>query len=101
MFGNELDFSWTILSVLVSPEIKINVFGAQGHVRKVRNHRNEGFEGSHISKSKSYKLKSKQNHITELLDILLPQVYNTNGPTIAKHVNIVGFSGFPKESSYI
>ena len=31
------------LDVLVSPEIKIIGFGAQGHVQKLPNHRNEGF----------------------------------------------------------
>ena len=44
-------------------------FEGHGHVRKSRNHRNEGFEGSHISKSKSYKFKLEQNNSTELLSI--------------------------------
>ena len=42
----------------------------QGHVRKYRNHRNERFEGSPISKSKSYKFKSQQNNPPELLRLL-------------------------------
>ena len=57
--------SWTILSVLVSPKIKIDGFGAQGHAQRSGNHRNERFEGSHMSKSKRYKFKSKQNDIME------------------------------------
>ena len=38
-------------------------FGAQGHVKKTANHRSEGFEGSNISKSKSYKFKLEQNNL--------------------------------------
>ena len=53
------DLSSIILNVLVSPKIKIIGSGAQGHVQKSRNHENEGFEGSHITKSKSYKSKMK------------------------------------------
>ena len=41
-------------------------FGAQGHVQK---HRNDGFEGSHMSKSKSYKFELEQNNSTKLLSI--------------------------------
>ena len=55
----------------MSPEMKINGSGAQGHVRKSRNQRSEGSEGSHLSKSKSYKFKLKQNHTTEPLSISL------------------------------
>ena len=54
------------------PKIKMNGFGAQGHVEKARNHRNEAFEGSHIMKSKSSKFKMEQNKNTELLNISLP-----------------------------
>ena len=43
--------------------------GAQRHVRKSRDHSNEGFEGSHTSKSKSYQFTLKQNNTTELLSI--------------------------------
>ena len=46
-----------------SPEM-IRVL-SQGHVRTSRNHENEGFEGSHIIKSKSYKSKMEQNSITD------------------------------------
>ena len=60
------DLSWIIWSVLESPKIKINDFGARGHVQKPRNHRNEKFEGSHISKSKRYKSKMEQNDSLEL-----------------------------------
>ena len=45
----------------MSPEIQINCFGAQGQVPKSRNHRSEGLEGSHINKSRSYKLKMEHN----------------------------------------
>ena len=48
------------------------VLGPRGHVQKVRNHRNEVFEGSHIMKSKSYKFKSKQDNIEELLSVSFP-----------------------------
>ena len=66
------DLSWVFKSSLGSPKMNNIGFGAQGHVRKSRNHRNEGFEGSHISKSKSYKPKLKQNNTTELLSISSP-----------------------------
>ena len=56
----------------MSPEIKNIGFGAQGHFPKSRNHRNEGLEGSRISKSKSYKFKLKQNKTTEVLKISFP-----------------------------
>ena len=62
-------FSSNLWSVLVS---QINGLGAQGHVRKSRNHRNEGSEGSHVTKSKSCKFKLKQNNIMELLSISFP-----------------------------
>ena len=65
-FTEDYGFPWIIWSVLVSPKIDNISFGAQGHDRKSRNHRNEGFEGSHTSKSKSYKIKLKQNCTTEL-----------------------------------
>ena len=57
------------LGVLVSQKMKIDGVGKKGHVRKSRNHENAEFEGSPISKSKSYKFKLKQNNITELLNI--------------------------------
>ena len=47
-------FSWIILSVLVSPKINHIGFGAQGHVRKSRNHEHEGFHDFSIVKRKSY-----------------------------------------------
>ena len=56
----------------MSPKINHSGFGAQGHVWKSRNHRNEGFEGSPITRSKSYKLKLEQNSTTELLSIYFP-----------------------------
>ena len=62
------EFSWIILSVPVSPKTTSIGFGAQGHVQKSRNHRNDGFEGSHITKSESSKFKLKQNNTMELLN---------------------------------
>ena len=56
----------------MSPKINNIGFGAHGHIQKSRNHRNEGFECSHISKSKSYKFKLKQIKTTELLSISFP-----------------------------
>ena len=53
-FQNVFGFSWIIWSILVSPKINNIGFGAQGHVKKSRIHRNEGFSVSLISKSKSY-----------------------------------------------
>ena len=67
-----LVFSPIIWRMLAFSETKINGFGAQGHVPKSRNHTNEGLEGSHISKPKSYKFKLKQNNHTELLSISFP-----------------------------
>ena len=60
------------LSILGSPKINDIGFGAQGHVQKSRHHDNEGSEGSHTSKSKSYKFKLKQDNTTELLNISFP-----------------------------
>ena len=60
----------------MSPKMNNIGFGAQGYVQKSRNHRDEGFEGSSISKSKSYKSKSQQNDITELLRISFPSIYH-------------------------
>ena len=71
------DFSLIIWSALVSPKIHNIGFGAQGHVRKIRNHENQGLEGLHTRKSKSYKFKLEQNNTTELVSIIsffnLPQ----------------------------
>ena len=53
----------------MSQKITRTGLGSPGHVRKSRNHGNEGFEGSPISKSKSYKFKLKQNNTMELLSI--------------------------------
>ena len=65
-------FSWIIWSVLASLKITNIGFGAQGHVQKCRNHRNEGFEGLPIMKSKSYKIKMEQNDTTDFLSISFP-----------------------------
>ena len=81
------DFSWIIWSVLVSPKINEIEFGAQGHVRKSRNHRDEGVEGSHITKSKSYKFKMEQNHITELLNTSIHKSTIQIATQIAKKAN--------------
>ena len=53
----------------MAPKTNINGCGAQGHVQKSRNRRKEGFAGSHISESKSYKFQLKQNNTMELLSI--------------------------------
>ena len=50
-----LDFSWVIVSVLLSPKINNIGFGAHGHVGASRNHENERFESSHISNSQPSK----------------------------------------------
>ena len=65
----------TMARKLEAPKMNINGFGKRGHVRQSRNHKNEGFDGSHIRKSKSYKFKFKQNNITELLNISFPQIH--------------------------
>ena len=69
-------------------------FGAQGHVQKSRNDRNEGPEGSHITKSKSYKFKLEQNNTTELLSISFPKDYHTSRPAIATIQKIRVCPGF-------
>ena len=56
----------------MSPKRNHIGFGARGHVRKSPNRRNEGFEGSHIGKSRSYKCKLEQTNTTELLSISFP-----------------------------
>ena len=72
-------------------------FETQGHVQKSRNHRNEGFEGSPISKSKSYKFELEQNNTTELLSISsgnLPYTWDNNCQTDQTHAGFSGFSDF-------
>ena len=76
----------------MSPKIKLDGSGARGHVRKSPNHRNEGFEGSPISKSKSYKFKLGQNSTTELLSISFPLTYDKNGTQIANDLTHASFS---------
>ena len=44
--------------------------GKKGHVQKSRNDGNDGFEGSPITKSKSYKFKMKRDNTTELVACL-------------------------------
>ena len=88
------DFSWIMWSVLVSPKVNHIGFGAHGHVQKSQNHRNEGFERSHITKSKQYKSKMDQNNKTQLLSISFPSVYHNSDPQIATHVKNVRVSGF-------
>ena len=79
----------------MSPKIFNIGFGAQGHVAKSRNHGNEGFEGSPISKSKGYKFKLKQNNTTEFLSISFPQIYNDNCPKLVKRSDMRGLQVFP------
>ena len=54
MLLNELGFSWIIWRVPGFPKINNIRFGSHGHVRKARNHENDGFSVSPIVKSKSY-----------------------------------------------
>ena len=61
---------------MVLPEIKIVGCGSCGHFQKSRNHRNDGFEGPHINKLKSYKFKLKQNKTTELSNVLFPEIHH-------------------------
>ena len=56
----------------MSPKIDDIGFGCQGHVRKYQNHRNDGFESSHITKSKRYKFKLEQINPTEVLSVSFP-----------------------------
>ena len=81
----------------MSPKVNHIGFGAQGHVRKSRNHSNEGFEGSHITKSKSYKFKLEQNNPTELLSISFPETYYPKLQQNRKKKQS-GFSNFYGES---
>ena len=53
LLENDVDFSWN-RGILASQKMNHIGVGAQGHVQKSRNHRNEGFEVSPITKSKSY-----------------------------------------------
>ena len=73
----------------MSPKINHIGCGARGHARKSRNHRNEGFEGSHITKSKSYKFEMEQNNLTELLSISLPLISYNICPNMAEHFPIM------------
>ena len=62
--------------IMGSPKINNIGLGAQGHVRKSRNHMHAGFNGSPIIKSESYTLKMKQNNPMDLLNISFPQTYH-------------------------
>ena len=82
---SELGSPWICLGIPGSPKINNIGFGARGHIRKSRNHRNNVLEGSHISKSTSHKFKSKQNNTTEFLSISshkfiikMPQILQTH-----------------------
>ena len=77
-----------------SPKINDIGLGAQGHVQKSRNHRNEGVEGSPISKSKSCKFELEQNNPTELLSISFPYMYYKNGEELAERFPIFPYE-FP------
>ena len=59
----------------MSPKTNNIGFGVHGHVRKSRNHRHEGSEGSHITKLKSYKFKLEQTSTTELLSTSSPYFF--------------------------
>ena len=72
LFKNDLGLFLDYLEYPGLSKDKINGVGAQGHVRKSRNHRNGRFEGAHISKSESYKFEWKRNNTTELLSISFP-----------------------------
>ena len=48
----------------------------KGHAQKSRNHEHEGIEGSHISKSKSYKSKRKQDNT----DGVFEHIFSINLP---------------------
>ena len=67
---------------------------AQGHVRKSRNHRNDGFEGPPMSKSKSYKFKMEENNTTELLSIAFSQTQHKKDAKIAKNGTHESFAKF-------
>ena len=75
------------------PRISYIGFGAQRHVRKSRIHRNEGFEGSPINTSKSYKFKMEQNNTIELLSISYHKLTITITHKIETNVEKAGFSG--------
>ena len=62
-FENDLGFVVVLFLSILGPQKINNIgLGPQGHVKKFRSHENEGFEGSHITKSKSYKFKMEQNN---------------------------------------
>ena len=83
----------------MSPKINNIGLGAQGHVRKSRNHMNEAFEGPHsITKSKSYNFKLKQNNLMELLNISFQSIYHKSGPQIATYVKLAGCCDFSEFS---
>ena len=48
------------------------------NTQKSRNQRNDGFWGSPVSKSKSYKTKTGRNNSPEPLNFLFPSIYHTN-----------------------
>ena len=77
------------------PKINNIGFGARGHVRKSRNHRNEKVEGSPISKAKSYKFELKQTNIMELLKIPFQEISHKNNPKLENYKKNADLSFFP------
>ena len=90
------DCSSICSGILGAPKINNTGFGAQGHVQKSRNHRNDGFEGSHICKSKSYKCKMEQNNTTEHLSISFPWTYHENNAKVANNQKMQGRPDFSR-----
>ena len=75
---NIWDFLGLFEVSLGSPKINHVGFRAHGHVRKSRNHENEGFGGFPIKKSKSYWSKMQQHNSMELSCCSFHNIYNQN-----------------------
>ena len=73
----------------MSPKINNIRCGAQGHVRKSRNHTNERFEGSPISKPGNYKFELTQDNTTELLKLIFSMSSLKNCSKSKKYKNVV------------
>ena len=82
------DLSWSFLSHLAGPKLRIMVSGGHGHVPKSENYESYDFSGFP---------KIKQNNSTELSGHSFLEIYNKNGfpdPPDPKSGFVLDFPGF-------
>ena len=85
------------LICLRCPGVSKEFFGGKKEpVQTSRNHRNDGFEASPISKSNSYKTKMDRNNSTELSGYLFNNMFHKNNKKTRKACKIALVPGFAR-----